>query len=260
MSARARGLALALAAMLVGVRAGAQDFAGPSPPGPASGPLAAIERALPRPLEGAALEIAGSRWLGLASLEGAAAGLGIGWRGARLALGVSQTGDPAIGWNAAGLALGAAGPEGGGALRAVARRDRTPLPDSAAAFGPGVGLEAGAGAWVRAGGLTAWASAPQVWTGGAPPPLARPLALGARLEGPGLAGWFAWEAPERSHRAGLELGSGALVAWVEARDGPLRGALGLGARLGRLALAISVESHPVLGETTHLSLALGAGP
>ena len=43
--------------------------------------------------------------------------------------------------------------------------------------------------------------------------------------------------------------------WLEAKDRPLRGALGLSARARNIIAAAAVESHPVLGETVKLAIA-----
>jgi hypothetical protein len=91
----------------------------------------------------------------------------------------------------------------------------------------------------------------------------RPLEIGAGFEGGGLRAWLARGAPRASDpgggesAGGLALLLGPVEAWVEARDRPLRGALGLAARARFAAVAASVESHPVLGETARLAVLLG---
>jgi hypothetical protein len=253
--------ALALAHVLAARRAAwAQDFAPASPAGPQAGAAALLERALPVAGPALSLESAATRWLGLASLETRAAALGVSAGPARVAAGLSQTGDPELGWTCAALALGAAGPEGGAALRVAGRCDRSEGPLAAGRLGLGAGYEAGAGAWLAAApGLTLWASAPQLWTGGQDPPLSRPLELGARWAARELAAWVALVAPQRGddgeRSAGISLGSDALAVWAEARDGPLRGSLGVRGALGPLAAEARADAHPVLGETTRLSLA-----
>jgi hypothetical protein len=58
---------------------------------------------------------------------------------------------------------------------------------------------------------------------------------------------------------GVALMVGPAVAWVEARERPLRGGFGLAAR-GRLAtVAAEVDGHPVLGETVRLSVSFRPG-
>jgi hypothetical protein len=58
------------------------------------------------------------------------------------------------------------------------------------------------------------------------------------------------------HEGGLALTAGPLTVWLEARDQPTRGTLGLAARARFVTVAGAVESHPVLGETVRLSLVL----
>jgi hypothetical protein len=238
----------------------AQDFAPASPAGPQSGAAALLERALPAAERAVSFESAATRWLGLASLETRGAALGFAAGPARFAAGLSQTGDPELGWTGAGLAVGGAGPEGGAALRVVGRRDRSEGPVGLGHLGRGAGYEAGAGAWLAAApGLLLWASAPQLWTGGQDPPLSRPLELGARWAAHDLAAWVALVAPQRGddgeRSAGLSLGTDALAVWAEARDGPLRGSLGVRGVLGPLVAEARADAHPVLGETTRVSLA-----
>jgi hypothetical protein len=255
------GLAcLALAA----APARAQDFVAPAPawpPGPAAGVL---ERGLPSAVPGAAIEGATTRWHGLAALTTRALAGALGWRAVRVAAGLSQTGEPDVGWTALALAAGAAGPGGGGSLRAVARRDRT-SPFGFDARGADVGVEVGGGAWVEAAPrLHVWASAPQLWTRGAAPPLARPLEVGAALDLGAVVSWLSRSGvagyPRGSRgelAAGLATSAGPLELWLEARDQPLRGGCGLAARARALRVAAEVESHPVLGETARMSLGIG---
>jgi hypothetical protein len=173
---------------------------------------------------------------------------------------LDRTGDPELGWTTGACALGVAVRGAGGAVRAAARRDGAPGLESA--LGSGTGLEVGGGAWVEAGaGIRLFASAPQVFTRGVSPPLERGLEIGAscvmddlsfrltRVSARGGAG-------AAQHEAGLALSAGPLTAWLEARDQPARGALGLSARAGFLTISGAVESHPVLGETVRLSLVL----
>jgi hypothetical protein len=181
-------------------------------------------------------------------------------RSLRVAAGVSHTGAEELGWSAAGLAIGAAGPRAGAALRGIARRD--------AGAGPArdVGLEVGGGAWVRAGGRARiWASAPQAWCRRSP--LLPRLAVGASFAADGVAAWIEREAPARAadengrHDAGVALDWGVARAWIEAREQPLRAAVGVEVAARRWSVRVRVESHPVLGETVSLALdhASGAG-
>jgi hypothetical protein len=251
-------------ALLLASRCGAQDFASPACPGPARSPLAFLDCGLPPAGPGTRIAGAATRWFALPELTTRALGLGTSWRGARATIGLSQTGDPELGWTALGLAAGGSGPRCGGALRAVARRDRHPRPEPGP-LGPGVGLEAGAGAWADAGAdLTVWASAPQIWLRGAAPPLARGLELGGAFRARGGGLWLLRRASPRDaddragHEAGLVLDSGPLSAWARARDGPLRGGIGLSARTRAAEAAVEVSSHPVLGETVSLAITIPA--
>jgi len=259
-----RMIAIVGLAMILAPRCGAQDFVAPACPGPARSPLAFLDCGLPP--AGSGPRIAGSttRWFALPDLTTRALGLGVSWHGARAALGLSQTGDPEQGWTALGLALGGASPTCGAALRAVARRDRHPHPEDGP-LGPGIGLEAGAGAWADASAsLTLWASAPQIWLRGAAPPLPRGLEIGGVFRARGAGLWLLRRASPRDaddragHEAGLVLDSGPLSAWARARDGPLRGGIGLSARTRAAEAAVEVSSHPVLGETVSLAITVPA--
>lgn len=253
-------IAASLVLALNAAPAPAQDFASPAPPARAASPAAFLERALPTPGTSPAVEALESRWYEVPGLITRAAALAAGWRSIRAAAGISRTGDRELGWSTGALALGVAGKGAGGALRAAARRDCDPGALEAA-LGPGAGLEVGGGAWVEAGmGITLSASAPQLFTRGVSPPLERGLEIGAawvfddlslrlaRLSARGGAG-------SAQHEAGFALSAGPLTVWLEARDQPARGALGLAARAGVVSVAGVVESHPLLGETLRLSLA-----
>ena len=260
----ALSLALWLAAAGAGV-AHAQDFAPASPAGPQAGAAALLERGLPAVERSPSFETAATRWLGLASLATRSAALGLAVGSVRVAAGLSQTGDPELGWTSAALAVGAAGPEGGAALRVVGRRDRSEGAIASGHLDLGAGYEAGAGAWLAAGAaLSLWASAPQLWCAGQSPPLSRPLELGGRYSVSGGAAWLALVAPrsgdDGERAAGLEIGSAALAVWAEARDGPLRGSLGVRGKVGVLAVEARIDAHPVLGETTRLALAWRGRP
>jgi hypothetical protein len=185
--------------------------------------------------------------------------VGFSVRSWRAALGFSQTGEPELGWTALGIGFGAASGRAAAGFRACARRDRDAPWSVERAFTPGAGVEAGAGAWLMAtDDVRVWASAPQVWMGGAPPPLSRPLELGVRA-GAESAVWVRLVAPragDDGERAlGLSLVVAPLVAWAEVRDAPLRGSVGLSAAIAALRVGARVDAHPVLGETVRLSLA-----
>jgi len=244
-----------------------QDFAAPAPAWPPGPPSVLLERGLPTATAVPTFEGAVTRWHGIAALSTRAISGSFGWRRLRAGLGVSQTGEPDVGWTALAVALGAADRSGGACLRALARRDRT----SSFGFdatGAAVGGEVGGGAWVEAvTGLHVWASAPQVWMRGAAPPLARPLEIGGAIELGGVTLWISRAGVMGSptgargeRAAGLETVRGPCAVWIGAREQPLRGGLGLAARAGALRAAAQLESHPVLGETTYLSLALGGRP
>jgi hypothetical protein len=246
----------------------AQDFAAPTPPAlsaAAAAPAHVLEHGLPGARASLAAQALESRWYEVPGLVTRALAIAAGWRAVRAAAGVSRTGDPELGWSACAAALGVAGGRAGGALRAAVRRDADPLALNAA-LGPGAGLEVGGGAWADAGaGVTLYASAPQVFTRGVAPPLERGFELGAgwvmddlsfrlaRVSGRGGAG-------DARHEAGLALAAGPVTVWLEARDQPARGALGLAARARAVEVAAAVESHPMLGETVRLSLMLSPGP
>jgi len=259
-------LGVACLAIVTGA-ARAQDFASPAPAWPPRPATAMLERGLPAADPGAAIEGVTTRWHGLAELTTRTAAGALGWRALRIAAGLSQTGEPDVGWTALALAAGAAGPAGGGALRAAARRDRT-TPFGFDARGADVGVEVGGGAWVEATPrLHVWASAPQLWTRGAAPPLARPLELGAALDLGGVMAWLGRSgvagAPgggRAEHALGLATSAGPLDLWLAARDQPLRGGGGLAVRARALRVAAEVESHPVLGETARMALAIGGAP
>jgi hypothetical protein len=252
----------ALAVFATGARA--QDFEAPAPAWPIGSACVLLERGLPASTPTPTLEGVVTRWHGLAALTTRAVSGALGWRSARLGVGLSQTGEPDVGWTALAMAVGAAGSNGGGALRAVARRDRT-SPFRFDARGADVGVEIGGGAWISAAtALHVWASAPQLWTRGAAPPLARPLEVGGALDLGDVVVWLGRAAVagyprggRGEHTLGLFTGAGPLGVWLVARDQPLRGGLGVAARARVLRVAAEVESHPVLGETARMSLGLG---
>jgi hypothetical protein len=258
-----RSARLALVALGLAARAHAQDFSSPAPPGAGFGAAPFIERGLPAPAATPALEALAANWYGVPELSTRALALGGGWRSLRAAAGIAQTGDGELGWSAAGLAIGAAGGHAGGGLRAIARRDRDEASE-ASALGRGAGAEAGGGAWVRAGGgTTVYASAPQLWRRGLDVPVGRGLEIGATWIMDDLAFRLDRVAPRggaeaAQHEAALALAAGSLRLWLGARDQPLRASLGLGARTGPIAIAGEVESHPVLGETVRVAVALSS--
>jgi hypothetical protein len=262
---RPAGLALVvlIALLALAARAASQDFTCAAPPGPAVAAGAFIESGLPQVRAGPALDASYTSWFGLPELETRSVACGAGWRQARVAVGLSQTGEPDLGWNAIGLAGGVARPAGGAGLRAVARRERAIEPGSAAAarLEARAGAEVGWGAWLAAArGLRLWAAVPQSWSVGVAPPLDRPLEIGGEYECDGLTFWLTRSAPsagaEADHGAGVALRAGSLVAWGSVSDRPLRGGVGLVASARRLFVAAAVESHPELGETVRLALGL----
>ena len=254
-----------LAFLLRSVPANAQDFASPAPPGSFATPAIFLEHGLPALPAAPAVEAVATSWYGMPELATRAVALCAGWRSARAAAGISRTGGSELGWTTAAFALGVAAQGGGGALRAAARRDADPAPIDAA-LGPGAGLEVGGGVWVEAGaGITLIASAPQMFTRGGAPPLGRGLEIGAnwamddlslrltRTSARGGAG-------AAQHEAGLALSAGPITVWLEARDLPARGALGLSARARAVTVAGAIESHPVLGQTVRIALMLSRPP
>ena len=255
--------ALALGALALAFARGApaQDFSPAAAAGPRPGPAALLDRALPVAGEALAVEGGEIRWFAMPGLETRALSLLVPVRSVSVAAGLSQTGDGELGWTCGALSLGAVSESFGLALRAAARRDRAPgeLLSSAAALG--AGGEAGGGAWFApVPGALLWAAAPQLWTAGEAPPLARPLEMGARIEAGALSAWLALGAPREgddgARLLGLAIARGPLAVWAEGRDAPARGAIGLAADAGPLRIAARIEGHPVLGETTQLSLAL----
>jgi hypothetical protein len=254
-------LALACCAIASARGALAQDFAPAAAAGPRPGPAALLDRALPVPGEALAVEGGEIRWFAMPSLETHALSLLVPVRSVHIAAGLSQTGDGELGWTCVALSIGEVSESFGLALRAAARRDRATgeLLSSAAALG--AGGEAGGGAWFApVPGALLWATAPQLWAAGEAPPLARPLEMGARFEAGAVSAWLALGAPragdDGARVAGVAIERGPLAVWAEGRDAPARGAIGLAADAGLLRVAARIEGHPVLGETTQLSLAL----
>ena len=248
-----------LAALLLARVAAAQDFSGASPAGSARAPDGLLDRALPSATASISASASQTRWWGLPDLETRSVSMGGSFHSWRAALGLSQTGEPELGWTSLGLGFGAASERAGAGLRACVRRDRDAPWSVARAFTTGDGVEAGAGAWIMAGAaVRAWASAPQVWTSGASPPLVRPLELGMRV-GDDDAAWVRLVAPragDDGERAlGVSLHVAPLLVWAEVRDAPLRGSVGLSGAVASLRVAARIDAHPVLGETVRFSLA-----
>jgi len=248
-------------AMLFAVAARAQEFSEAAPAGHLSA-AALLERGLPARAEALSGAAIATRWHGLAEIETRALAAAIGVRALRIAVGASQTGETDLGWSQVALGVGGASDRGGAALRGSARRRLLAAGDD------GIGGEVGAGAWVAASpDLVVWASAPQLWTRGDPPPLERWLEIGARFERPEAQLWLSRAASpgaphglRAEHLGGLLLPAGPAAVWIEGRDHPARGTLGLAVAAGRLRVSAAVEGHPVLGETVRMELAWGERP
>ena len=220
---------------------------------------ALLEHALAASEPAWSLEAGSTRWWGLSSLETRALAAAAPWRALRAAAGLSQTGEPELGWTSLAASFGGATPGAGAAVRVLARSERDSDYRVARAFSARAGYEAGGGAWLEpASGMRVWASAPQMFTHGPAPPLARPLELGVRVGGASAA-WATLVSPragdDGTRALGVSLAVDPLTVWAEVRDAPLRGAAGLAAGWGPLALEARVDAHPVLGETARVSLA-----
>jgi len=257
-----RGVAILLGVMLARAAA-AQDFRGASPPAADADAHSLLESGLPSPAIALAAAATQTRWWGLRGLETRAVSLSAGHRTWRVSLGLSQTGEPELGWTALALGVGSASASAGAGVRACTRRDRDAPWSASRAFGSGAGVELGAGAWLGLRPLRVWASAPQMWTSGAAPPLVRPLELGLRA-GSATGAWVRLVSPragDDGERAlGVAIGIAPALAWAEVRDAPLRGAIGLTTTLGSLQVEARVDAHPVLGETVGVELAWVRGP
>jgi hypothetical protein len=240
-----------------------QDFAGAASPaldGEAfDGAFTLLEYALPPANPAFAAAAAHTRWWSSPELETRAAALGGAWRTLRASIGVSQTGVPELGWTALAGAAGRATSEMGAAVRACARLDRDEPWGVTRAVSRAAGVEAGAGAWLApAAGVRVWAAAPQLYTHGSSPPLARALELGVRAGGESGA-WLRLRAPhagDDGERAmGVAIAVAPAIVWAEVRDAPLRGAAGVRLPAGPLRIEARVDEHPVLGETVRVALA-----
>ena len=257
MSVRAR---LGCVLLLCGAcgAANSQDFAGAAHAAAGDDAFALLERALPLAAPSVAAAVAHTRWWDSRDLETNAAAASGGWHTLRAAFGLSQTGAPELGWTTLALAAGAATADAGAGLRACARVDRDAPWSATRVASADAGLELGAGAWLMpAAGVRVWASAPQVFMRGAPPPLARSLELGLRT-GDDTGAWLLLRAPragDDGERAlGVIIALAPLSAWAEVRDAPLRGAAGVQATAGAMRVDARVDVHPVLGETVRVAL------
>jgi hypothetical protein len=251
-----------LAWSLGAASASAQDFAGPSVPLGDRSALAFLEQGLPSQAAKPTFAVAGIHWHGLPELVTRSVGAGMGWRIARLAAGLSQTGSKDVGWSALGIGLGVVHGSMGAGVRACARR---PL-DAAPPAERSAGIEIGAGAWTALSeSVQLWASAPQTFTHGDPPPLERRLEIGGVAQIGDTRLWLTrmlapggLRSGRTEHAGGIALSFGAAGIWAELHDHPLRGTVGMEARAGILGVGATVESHPVLDETIRLRLVVGA--
>ncbi|HTM57354.1 MAG TPA: hypothetical protein VL123_02945 [Candidatus Udaeobacter sp.] len=256
-------IAAALAAM-VHRRACAQDFDGPDHAGPSVSPALWIERGLPDGDAGWRLDLVGIAWNGLEDFTTRSLAIGGGGGPLRLAIGVASTGDAEIGWNSAAAATGFISPRCGGALRAIARRDRSiPVSEPGAGIeSRPIGIECGAGFWSAIGSHSRlWASLPALYGAGEAAPLDRGLETGIVGGARDVSAWLAWSAPAHAadqgeRTAGVEIATGPAAIWVEARDRPFRAAIGVHAHHRGFEVAAEVTEHPVLGETLRLALTL----
>lgn len=241
----------------------AQDFASAAPRWPRGGAGPLLEDGLPPPDVTLDVDATVTRWFGLPSLETRSVAALARMRAVVVGAGLAQTGGPEVGWTAIGIAAGAVSARGGFALRGVAHRDRV---TSFAFDGDArtAGGEVGAGAWVATGAaFRVFASAPQLWREGAAPPLGRALEAGFAWQSENVGAWLARSAVAVSsgmghgeHEAGIALIGGPLAFWCAARDRPLRASLGVSVGVGGVRSSASLDSHPVLAETTRLTVSL----
>jgi len=249
---RGRALALALAGLLVAAAGAAQDFASALPPLTGDG-LAFLEQGLPPGRAAWSMESSSVRWFGSSELVTGSLAVGGAWRSARGQIGVSRTGQGGLGWSAAAAGAGVGGVDRAVAIRACARRS----------VSGESGAEFGLGAWSRVGGsVRLWASAPQAWTDGEPPPLERHLELGILWHADAVRAWLqrsgapaGHEGLASDHAAGVALAGRGLLTWIALRDRPVRGGFGIAAGRGGLRVAMSIDSHPVLSETVRITIA-----
>jgi hypothetical protein len=243
-----------IASMAFNLPARAQDFSAPAPAGHTPGAGVALERSLPPSRAESGIEFLSVRWSAMTEFATHAVAADAWWQSVVFAAGVSSSGDAEVGWNAAAMLVGLDAPAAGIALRALVREERDPASVRA------LGLEIGGG--FRSAitpNLTMWASAPSALRSGEPPPLDRGIEVGMRWCGRGFAAWGAWSAPARDVNAGersigIASGPGRFETWMEARENPLRGSLGMRASRGALEVAAEVGEHPVLGENVRVSL------
>ena len=261
-----RPIAAITAPLLVFISTAAycQEFDLPERAGPSSSPALLIERALPEQDAGSRLDLLGISWSGLGDFTTRSLAIGAGSGPIRLAFGFASTGDAEIGWNSAALAAGFAIERCGAAIRAIARRDRSPLErevEGERGVRP-VGVECGAGFWSRLGSRARiWASMPALYGAGESAPLDRGLETGIIGGTPDVRVWLSWSAPARAadqgeRGAGVEINAGPATIWLAARDRPFRGTVGMRARRGLIEIAADATEHPVLGQTLRLALTL----
>jgi hypothetical protein len=80
------------------------------------------------------------------------------------------------------------------------------------------------------------------------------------VESGGVSAWLQRTSPVRaldttgSHEGGVAVDAGLARVWLEARERPLRAAVGIAARARRLEVRVRAEAHPVLGETVTLAV------
>ena len=249
---RRRALALIAVGVLQAAAATAQDFASALPPLEGDGP-AFLEHGLPPAAMGWSIESASVLWFGTPELITRSLAVGGAWRSSRAQIGVSRTGEGALGWSAAAAGAGMGGADRAAAVRVCARRSESGES----------GAEFGLGAWSRVGeSMRLWASAPQVWTDGEPPPLERHLELGIQWRTDALRAWLQRSgAPAgvdglaSDHAAGIAIAGRGLLTWIVLRDRPVRGAFGIAGGRGGLRVAVTIDSHPVLSETVRMAIA-----
>jgi hypothetical protein len=248
-------VACALATLARDAPLRAQEFEAAAPFGAATAGTASAATAIDRGLPGTGrVELAASivSRYAVPELTSQALVLGGGLGRVRGAIGVAEFGPPDLGWAALAGAVGVCTSSGGAAVRGVARRDqRGPAP---------IGLELGGGGWVRFDPVTVWASAPQSWTDGPAPPLARALAIGAAVDAGGVRAWLergaATAADGDALAAGIAFVTPSACVWVGARDRPVRGSVGARVRWTLLRIESEVESHPILAETVRVSVGI----
>lgn len=241
---------VALALLTCGVpRLGAAQEFTPVVPLSASA-LGFLSAGLPPGDRSTRFETMALQWDGLPELGATAVALEGGAGYARLAAGVASAGSGELAWQALALAGGVTLPRAGAGVLVIGRRE--------AALPRATGLAVGAGGWAEAAPhLRLWAGAPALWSSGAAPPLRQGLELGAIARTRAGHAWVALEQDRAwtAHRGGIALAAAPAGVWLEARDAPLRGAVGVWAAARSLCVAAAVESHPVLDPTVRLMVA-----